>query len=57
MSDRMAETAQLFHVIEAMAEELRRQGLWELLTLHGLDLRELAKVAIKAAEGGTAGGP
>jgi hypothetical protein len=51
MSDDVAETARLMNVIEAIILELERQGLVEALWELKFDPTELARVAIRAADG------
>jgi putative NIF3 family GTP cyclohydrolase 1 type 2 len=50
MTDEIAKVARLMKVIEALVDELDRQELSVLVADHGIDVTELAKVAIKAAD-------
>lgn len=51
MSDPVAETSQLLNVMDAIIAELDRQGLAEVVSDAGIDIRALAKAILKAAEG------
>jgi division protein CdvB (Snf7/Vps24/ESCRT-III family) len=51
MPDETAQLARLMKVVEALLAELERQGVLETMADLGLQPMELAKVAIKAADG------
>jgi hypothetical protein len=51
MTDETARMARLMKVVEAVVAELDRQGVTEVLSNLGFDPLELARVAIKAADG------
>ena len=46
-----AEMARLMKVVEAVIEELERQGVLEVLDDEGFDPMEMAEAVIKAADG------
>lgn len=46
-----AETARLMKVVEAIAHELERQGVAEALADLGFNPMEVARVAVRAADG------
>ncbi|MHC2395290.1 hypothetical protein ACVMFA_006190 [Bradyrhizobium liaoningense] len=51
MNDQTAETARLMKVAEAIVREMDRQGIAEAVADLGFDVMELARVAIRAADG------
>jgi hypothetical protein len=51
MTDDTADTARLVNVIEAIADELERQGLVDILTDDGFDVTALAEAVLRAADG------
>lgn len=51
MSDATAQAARLMKVVEAMVHELDRQRVAEALADLGFNPTELARVAIRAADG------
>lgn len=51
MSDPTAETARLMKVAEAIVHEMDRQGIAEMVAERGFDVMELARVAVRAADG------
>jgi hypothetical protein len=51
MTDETARLARLMNVVEAVVAELNRQGVLEAIADRGFEPLELAKAAIKAADG------
>jgi hypothetical protein len=51
MRDETAMTARLMRVVEAVVDELNRQGVAEVMANHGFDPTRMAKAVIRAADG------
>jgi hypothetical protein len=51
MTDKSAETARLMNVVEAIVDELERQGVHNMLADLGFDPTPMAQAVIRAADG------
>jgi hypothetical protein len=51
MIDETAEVGRLMKVVEAVVDELDRQGFLDVLAYSGFDVTELVHAVIKAADG------
>ncbi|UPT95422.1 hypothetical protein J4G48_0040420 [Bradyrhizobium barranii subsp. apii] len=51
MTDEIADAARLMRVIDAVVFELERQGVAEVVADLGFNATEMAKAAIRAADG------